>query len=82
MPKQQLGYNDADGLNIGVNSSALVAFHGASPVDQAAAITSVSTSVPTQTSPFGFSTSAQAIALVTAVNALVVMAREKGLIAS
>ena len=65
---------------IGASSTTLLAFHGATPTDQYAAITSVSTLGSVSTSPFGFSTSAQADALVTAVNSLILMAREKGLI--
>jgi hypothetical protein len=78
---QQVGVNHEDGMNIGKSATSLLAFHGATPVDQSAAATSVSTSVPTQTSPFGFSTSAQVIALLAAVNAVIVCLKEKGLMA-
>ncbi len=66
---------------VGTTASSLVGFHGADPVDQYATITSVSTTAPVS-GAFGFETSAQAIALLTAVNSLIAMCKEKGLIAS
>lgn len=81
MPKQYIGCNDDDGAVFGSSASELIAFHGSAPCDQSPAATSVSTSVPTQTSPFGFSTSAQPIALLAAVNAIIVCLKEKGLMA-
>lgn len=67
--------------SIGGTSTALVAFHDATPTDQYAAITSVATTAVTSTSlAYGFSTSTQGDALIAAVNSLILMAREKGLI--
>ncbi len=81
MPVQQITCNDDDGAIIASSASKLVAFHGKTPCDQAAVVAAVSTSVPTQTSPFGFSTSAQPIALVAAVNSILALLKEKGLMA-
>lgn len=68
-------------LQIGGTAATLVAFHGASPVDQAAAITAVGTSVPVAACATYGLTSTQLTALVTAVNSLIAMAQEKGLTA-
>lgn len=80
MPVQQIGCNDDDGLNIGKAATNLVAFHGSTPCDQAAVITSVSTSAAVS-GAFGFTTT-QAAALLTAVNAIITALKEKGLVAS
>lgn len=67
--------------SVGGTAAALVGFHDAAPTDQYAAITSVATTAVTSTSlAYGFSTSTQGDALIAAVNSLILMAREKGLI--
>ncbi len=65
----------------GEDAAALVAFHGATPVDQraSAAQAAVPTDAATDTAPFGF-TEAQANAIVTLVNELRAALVEKGLI--
>jgi hypothetical protein len=79
---QQTGINHEDGMNIGKASTSLVGFHGVTPVDQAAAITSVSTSAAVSIcGSFGF-TSTQANGIITALNAVLAALNEKGLIAS
>ncbi len=82
MPVQYIGINDDDGAVFGSSASELIAFHGKTPCDQAAVVTSLSTSAPTQTSPFGFSTSAQPIALLAAVNSIIALLKETGLMAA
>ena len=78
---QQLSDGRPDGASFGQSSSDLISFHNASPVDQAAAIVSVGTSVPVAAcASFGL-TSTQLTALVTAVNAMIVALQEKGLTA-
>lgn len=72
----------SDGYTIGNDATALVAFHGATPVDQAAAITSPADTGATNSSPYGFTTAAQADAIVTSVRAILAALREKGLIAT
>ncbi len=49
---------------------AKVGLYGATPVVQPAAISQVATTAPTNVTPYGFSTSAQAAALITAVNSI------------
>lgn len=60
----------SDGTVLGQSATALVGFWGATPVDQPASAdqAAVSTTAPTQTSPFGFMTSAQPIAIITLLN--------------
>ncbi len=81
MPVQQIGCNDDDGAVFGASASELIAFHGKTPCDQAAVVTSVTTTTVTQTSPFGFASTTQATALITAVNSIIALLKEKGLMA-
>lgn len=70
----------AAGRQIGTSATQKIAFHGATPVvlrtsaNQAAVTATVGiavvTTAPTQTTPYGYTTSAQAAAVVTNVNAL------------
>lgn len=70
------------GLKIGRNTTDKVAFHGTAPAAQRAgsAQAAVATTAPTQTSPYGYSTSAQAAAIVTLVNEIRAALVEKGII--
>jgi hypothetical protein len=78
---ERLDYGSSDGSQIGGASTDLIAFHGATPCDQAAAITSVSTSAAVSVcGAFAF-TSAQANGLITAVNSILAALNEKGLTA-
>ena len=79
---ERLDYGSDDGCQIGGAATDLVAFHGATPVDQAAAIVSVSTSAAVSVCGYFAFTSAQANGLITAVNAILAALNEKGLIAS
>lgn len=66
-----------------VNASTdLIAFHGATAVDQAAAILTALTTGVVLTTGAGFASTAQLQALVDSVNAIIVALREKGLIAT
>jgi hypothetical protein len=67
-------------LQIGGTAATLVGFHGASPVDQAAVVATVSTG--TLQSGFGFSTSAQLVTAISAINSILDCLKEKGLMAS
>lgn len=68
----QLHDGNPDGVQIGDATTDLVGFYGETPVDQAAAITTVTTDAATSTTnAFGYSTSTQADAIVTAVNAII-----------
>lgn len=78
---EYIGQNASGGMVLGQSASELVAFHGATPTDQYAALTLVGTSVPVAAcASFGL-TSTQLTALITAVNSLIAMAQEKGLTA-
>jgi hypothetical protein len=78
---QVLGANASGGLLIGATSSDLVGFYGTAGVDQPAAITSVNTTAATSTTlAFGYTTSTQADAIVTAINSILSALREVGLI--
>jgi hypothetical protein len=83
MAVQQVTVNSADGATIGADSTELVSFHGATPCDQAAAATSVSAaSTVSVCGQWGFASSAVATGLVTNVNAIIALLKEKGLMAS
>lgn len=74
-----------DGTLLGQSATDLIAFHGASPTDQYALITAVSTTVPlsvTGNTVYGFQSSDQFNNLIAAVNAVIAMVKEKGLVAS
>ena len=78
---QQLADGRPDGTLLGQASTDLIAFHGGTPCDQAAAITAVGTSVPVAAcASFGL-TSTQLTALITAVNSIITALQEKGLTA-
>ena len=81
MAVKQLSDGGPDGTTLGQDASDLVGLHGATPVDQAAAITSPAATAATSTTPFGYS-EAQANAIVTALNSVLVALREKGIIGS
>ena len=71
------------GYTIGQSASDLVGFHNATPVAQRSGVAqaAVVTTAPTNTSPYGFSTSAQAAAIVTLLNEIRAALVEKGIIA-
>lgn len=76
---EYIGANASGGMCLGLSTSELVAFHGSTPTDQYAAITSISTSVAiTSCGVYGFTTT-QANGLITAVNSILALLNEKGL---
>lgn len=77
---ERLDYGSPDGAQIGGASTDLWATHGAVPCDQAAYVADISSG--TLQSGFGFSTSAQLVLAITAINAIMACLREKGLMAS
>jgi hypothetical protein len=81
--KEYLGNKSPDGTVVGQSTADLVAFHGSTPVDQrsGAAQAAVATTGATNSSPYGFTTAAQADAIVTLVNELRAALVEKGFIA-
>lgn len=66
---------------LGDAATDLVSFHGATPTDQYAAITTVGTSIPVAAcATFGL-TSTQLSAIVTGLNSVIAVLQEKGLTA-
>lgn len=80
MGVKELSDKGPDGTRLGQSSADLISFHGSTPCDQSATAAAVSTTAPVS-GAFGFETSAQAIAVLTAINALLVCVKEKGLMA-
>lgn len=84
----QVSNGNPDGTTVGQSASDLLAFHGSAPVDQAAVITSVTTTAAVGVSgngvaiAYGFATGAQADAIVANVNAITALLKEKGLMAT
>lgn len=75
--------NSSGGTVMGDSATALIGFYGVtSPVAQASAITSPATTAATTSTPWGYSTSTQADALVTAVNSILTALRNLNLIAT
>lgn len=79
---EKLDYGSDDGSQWGGASTDLLGMHGATPVDQAAAITSLAGTIGSSASSFGFNTSAEFNTFVTTVNSILTALREKGFIAS
>lgn len=80
--KKQNSDGGPDGSVFGQSATDLIGFHGATPSDQRAFTADVSTSVVTQTSPFGFASSAQGIALIALLNEIKALLVEKGWMAA
>lgn len=80
--ERQLSDGNDAGTILGQSATDLIGFHGKAPSDQRAFTAAVSTSNVTQTSPFGFVGSAQAAALIAAVNEIQALLIEKGLMAA
>ncbi len=71
-----------DGVTLGDATTSLVSLYGVNPVVQAAAITAAATTASTSTTnAFGFTTSTQADAVVTAVNAIITALKNVGITA-
>lgn len=79
---QYLGNNlTSDGVVLG-QSSGKVGFYGETPVVQASAITAVATTAATSTTnAYGYTTAAQADAIVTAVNSIITALQNIGVTA-
>lgn len=82
MTARQLSSLDSDGIVLGQSSTDLIAFYGATPVARPAAITAVNTAAATSTTnAYGYTTSTQADAIVTAVNSIITKLQTLGLTA-
>lgn len=79
---QNLALGSTTGSQIGTATSQKLGFHGSTPTIQRASASqaTVATTTATQTTPWGFSTQAQANALVTLVNELQAALVAKGII--
>lgn len=82
MAVRELSDLRVDGTRLGQSTADLVGFFGNTPVDQPAQVTSVNTTASTSTTnAFGYTTSTQADAIVTAINAIITNLEELGLMA-
>jgi hypothetical protein len=73
----------ADGTRFGQSATDLISFYGAVPVARGAGVTTVVTTAPvasSSSSAWCYSSSAQALAIITAVNALITRFNAYGLI--
>ena len=72
MPVQYISSNNVDGTSLGQSATEKISTYGATPVAQraGAAQAAVATTGSTNSSPYGFTTAAQADAIVTLVNEL------------
>ena len=79
---EYLGTGRPDGCSVGLNTTAKASFHGVTPVVQRAgsAQAAVATTTATNSSPYGYSTAAQANAIVTLLNEIRAALVEKGII--
>lgn len=83
MAVRELSDLRVDGTRLGQSATDLVGFFGATPVDQIANVASVNTTAATSTTnAFGYTTSTQADAIVTTLNAVIAGLEELGLFAS
>jgi hypothetical protein len=82
MGVEYLGNGNPSGTSLGLSTSEKISFYGETPVVQADTFTSVSTEIAVSTSDgWGYSTSTQADAIVTAVNAMIVALEAIGIAA-
>ncbi len=77
---EQVTYNSPTGAMIGQSATEKVSFFGATPVVQRTKATAVTTTGATSTTnAYGYTTAAQADAIVTAVNAIIVNLTDMGI---
>lgn len=83
MATRQLSSADTAGTVLGQSTTDLISFYGVTPIVQrsGASQAAVVTTAPTNSSPYGYATSAQAAAIVTLVNELRAALVAVGLIA-
>lgn len=71
-----------DGALVGKDSSELIGFHGKAPCDQAAYTASLSINALSVSGVVGFTSSTSLSAVVTAINNIIALLVEKGLMAA
>ena len=69
-----------DGFILGSNTTDLIGFYGKTPIVRSAAITLPAATASTNTTPYGFTTSAQADAIVTSLRACLTALQANGLL--
>lgn len=81
--EKQLSDGNPDGTIFGQDASDLISFYGADPVAQPTNVASVTTTGATSTTnAYGYTTAAQADAIVTSVNSILSRLNTLGLFAS
>ena len=79
---EQVTYNSPDGATMGQSATEKISFYGKSPVVQAAAVTAVTTTgASSTTNAYGFTTAAQADAIVASLNAVITALSNVGITA-
>ena len=70
MPVRQLSDGNPDGTVLGQSASDLISFYNAPPVAQRSGVAqaSIATTAPTNSGAYGFTTAAQATAIITLLN--------------
>jgi UDP-N-acetyl-D-mannosaminuronic acid transferase (WecB/TagA/CpsF family) len=67
---ENVDYGSPDGALFGETSSSKIGFYGTTPAVQGAALTTLTTASSTTATPFGYTTAAQADAIVAAINTI------------
>lgn len=81
MSVEYIGSGNDDGTNFGQSSTDKIGFYGlATPIVQPTGATAVETTAATTSTPYGYSTSTQADAIVTALNATIANLKALGLV--
>jgi hypothetical protein len=70
------------GVMVGQSATDLVGFHGTAPADQAAFITTLSINALSVSGVIGFTSSASFSTAITAINSILTLLSEKGLMAA
>ena len=79
---EQVTYNSPNGAQMGSSASEKIAFHGSTPTDQYAAITDLSINALSVSGVVAWTTSASFSVAIEAINSVLAVLREKGLIAT
>lgn len=81
-PAYIVGTGTPDGSSFGAATTSLISFYGVTPVVQPSAVTAVNTTAATSTTnAYGYTTAAQADAIITAVNLIITRLQTLGLTA-
>ena len=82
MAVEYLDKNNDDGTNFGYAATSKIGFYGlTTPIVQPTGATAVATTAATTATPYGYTTSTQADAIVTALNATIANLKALGLVA-